>query len=51
MSNSIQKRNQEDPTIRFYGNQDSLDEIMKKALERRKKRNELRKATSKPKSN
>ena len=51
MSNSIQKRNQEDPTIRFYGSQDNLDETMKKALERRKQRNELRKTTSKPKGN
>ena len=49
--NSIQKRNQEDPTIRFYGASDSLEEELRKYLSRRKKNGKLRKAPKEPKSN
>ena len=49
--NSIQKRNQEDPTIRFYGAKDSLDESLGKYLSRRKKNGKLRKAPKEPKGN
>ena len=48
--NSIQKRNQEDPTIRFYGASDSLEEELRKYLSRRKKNGKLRGTATKPKS-
>ena len=49
--NSIQKRNQEDPTIRFYGASDSLEEELSKYLSRRKKNGKLRKAPKESKGN
>ena len=49
--NSIQKRNQEDPTIRFYGASDNLDQLLKKYLSGGKKNGKLRGTATKPKSN
>ena len=48
--NSIQKRNQEDPTIRFYGSSDNLEEELRKYLSGRKKNGKLPKTANQPKS-
>ena len=47
--NSIQKRNQEDPTIRFYGASDNLEEELRKYLSGRKKDGKLRGTANQPK--